>query len=73
MEFEPPAELVVHGGLNHGLAVLPGWHFFDVSTLHSSAEDVPATGRRTDCCKVCRDVGGCADPWRWWTTALPTV
>lgn len=48
VELEPPAELVVQEGLDHGLAVLPGWHSFDVSALHSPAQDVPEMDRQTD-------------------------
>lgn len=48
MELQPPAQLVVHRGLHHGLAVLPDRHSFNVGTLHSSAEDVPKTDRQTD-------------------------
>lgn len=48
MELQPPAQLVVHRGLHHGLAVLPDRHSFNVGTLHSSAEDVPKTDRQVD-------------------------
>lgn len=48
VELEPPAELVGHEGLHHGLAVLPDWHSFDVSALHSPTQDVPEMDRETD-------------------------
>lgn len=75
MELQPPAQLVVHGGLHHGLAVLPDRHSFNVGTLHSSAEDVPKTDRQTDrqaaarCVKTSEDVltrgAGCLSTLLW--------
>lgn len=47
MELESPAELMVHGSLNHGLAVLPDWYSFKVSTLHSSTQDIPGIDKET--------------------------
>lgn len=57
MELEPPAELVVQEGLDHGLAVLPDWHSFDVSALHSPAQDVPEMDRQTDRQAAARSAG----------------
>lgn len=48
VELEPPAELVVQEGLDHGLSVLPDRHSFDVNALHSPTQDVPEMDRQTD-------------------------
>lgn len=46
MKLESPAELIVHGSLNHGLTVFPDWYSFNVSTLHSSTQDIPGADKQ---------------------------